>query len=219
MLFDLYTIIDEETKEKDEEVNESPASEAQVNDTENSSSDRVKENESVMDKESEVTETNKTNLDEGGEGQTSKPDEPVKEEDEEEKMEETKEAIEGKKKEEDKPDTQVVKDEPKEEKPMQNEKEGNDSGVGPGDESGVSPGDDSGVGPSEFDESSKTSGGGDSTDVLSGMDWQDGVASLEGSDMKVGRMVFYCILTIYHAMILVLDGYWGPSPPPHLAKN
>ena len=124
-------------------------------------------------------------------------------------MEETKEEIEGKKKEEDKPDTSVVKDEPEDEKPAQNEKEGDDSGVGPGDESGVSPGDDSGVGPSEFDESSKTSGGGDSTDVLSGMDWQDGVASLEGSDMKVGRMIFYCILT----MILVLDGYWG-SPPP-----
>ena len=60
--------IDEETKEKNEEVNESPASEAQINETEKASSDRVKENESVMDKESEVTETNKTNPDEGGEG-------------------------------------------------------------------------------------------------------------------------------------------------------
>ena len=182
----LLICIEEKTEDK-EEVNGSQTSEPQVNETEKASSERVEENESVMDKESEVTETNTTNPDEGNKEQTSKPDEPVKEENEEEKMEETKEQ-EGKKEEKDKPDTPVVKDEPQDDTVQ---KEGDDSGVGAGDESGVSPGDDSGVGPSELGESSKASGGGDSTDVLSGMDWQDGVASLEGSDMKVSRILSF----------------------------
>ncbi|XP_072027076.1 LOW QUALITY PROTEIN: lethal(3)malignant brain tumor-like protein 4 [Amphiura filiformis] len=46
----------------------------------------------------------------------------------------------------------------------------------------VKEGEGSSAGPSEVDDSSKASGG--DSDVLSGMDWQDGVGLLEGSDMK-----------------------------------